>query len=80
MPHIDREELAAACEWWRKVTYVTTRPHWAEEARVILRLKLKGRSLRRIAQVLTRIEHTPHNYETVNRRLAWAIETHKSNL
>jgi hypothetical protein len=76
----NQEELTAAAEWIKR-PIVTDRKHWLAEARVILRLRADGLSLRKIAIELDEIEQTPgeHNYETVNRRLAWAIELYRAN-
>lgn len=80
MPNATKAELTAAARWFNQ-PILTTAPHWVAESRVILRQRAKGRSLRRIMRLLDRLENKTHghghNQQTVNRRLAWAIELYR---
>ena len=74
-------ELTQVRDWFASTPIASTNPHWVTEARIILRLRAKGRTLRQIARVLDRIENKPwtHNRETVNRRIVWAVKVWRAN-
>ena len=78
MPEITQDELTAAIAFFDG-PLIVTKPRWVQEARVILRQRRKGHSLRRIAKVLGRALGGMHNPQTTNRRLAWAIDTYRTH-